>query len=150
MQTERIQRVCIDVKNLDEGIKQFSAALGITFNRVHMEPVPFDVISSGPVDPLLEKVKTTGIAVSETGVELVETDPPCAKEGIRSVIYKVPNLEESKAAMEKKGVGMMVEVVWKGGLKEAVFGPVNLHGVRLALIEYTTPTLFEAMMGPGK
>ena len=142
MKIEKIAGTLISVKNIDETVKFFSDLLGITFEEVPPDIKRIKTITKY-ADPAAEVVKMR-IAISPTGLELVETDPPPEKEGLRSVMFKVPDLEQAKADMQKKGVRLIADIKL-GGLKEALFRADDLHGTRVALVEYNTPTVMEAI-----
>lgn len=151
MNVEKMELVGINVKNLDDAIKRFSDLFGIEFVTWH------ERVDSGDLKIRREKRITehanrsfeeTKIkaAIDRTGfLELVESTPPTEKEGLRNVHFKVRNLEEAKAEMERKGVRLLSDARING-LKEAVFCPDDLHGVRVALVEYDAPTLVDAVL----
>ena len=84
------------------------------------------------------------IAISPTGLELLETDPPPETEGLRSVMFKVPDIEQAKADIQKRGVRLIADIKL-GGLKEALFRSDDLYGTRVAIVEYDTPTVMESI-----
>ena len=143
MKVERLDVVALNVKNLDEAIKLFSSLLGTTFVKttdiLAKEGVKRRVIITEHADRPSEEAPQE-VAISPLGLELVETTPPTAKEEIRSVAFKVSDLEQAKAEIKKKGIRLLKE--WSGGgLKAAVFNPDDLHGLRLVLFEYNAPSI---------
>ena len=129
MKVEKLELVTVNVKNLDEAVKLFSDILGTTFVNLERD---------------VEKTKQK-IAVERTGLmELIESSPPMEKEGVRSPVFKVPNVEQAKAEMKQKGIRLIKEIE-RSGFKEAIFSPDDLHGIRLSLIEYEAPTLLDAV-----
>ena len=84
------------------------------------------------------------IAMDTKGyLELVEYTPPVQKEGLRNIHFKVRDIEKAKAEMKKKGLRLMVDAR-VGGLKEAIYHPDDMFGVRFCLVEYDAPTMVEA------
>ncbi len=127
MKIERIDRVVIAVKNLDESIKFFSDLLGIKFDP------------AGSSDELLVRA-----AYSPSGIELMEashSESPVGKfvekrgEGLYAVVFKVSNIEEATAELERKGI-RKVGRLDLGALKEVIFHPKDTHGVMVILAEY--------------
>ena len=142
MKVERLERVCLAVKNLEAAVKLFSSLFDTTF-----EMCPADTLIRKPTkhaDPSFETIKIR-LAISPLGLELLESDPPAETEGVRSFHFKVPNLEEAKAEMEAKGVRLLTEVIY-GNLKEAVFCPDDLSGARLVLTEFDAPSAVDAIL----
>ncbi len=127
MKIERIDRVVIAVKNLDESMKFFSDLLGIKFDP------------TGSSDEQLVRA-----AYSPSGIELMEAtqpDSPVGKfvgkrgEGLYAVVFKVPNIEEASAELEKKGI-RNVGKLDLGALKEAMYHPKDTRNVMVILAEY--------------
>ena len=147
MKIERLENIGVDVKNLDEAARLFSDLLGIQL--VNTDWLVKDrgwkktVTEHG--DRTYEETDIK-LAMDRTGVlELIESDPPVEKEGLRSIQFKVSNLEEAKAEMKQKGIRLVGELE-VGGLKEALYSCEDLCGIRLALIEYDAPTFVDAIM----
>ena len=145
MKVERLDRVAINVKNLDEAKKFFSDLLGTSFEMSPIETLEKKEHIASTSDGLVFK----GVAISPIGLELMETSPPCKEEGIRSFHLKVTDLEEAKADMKRKGVRLVAEFR-HGGLKEAIFGRDDLHGIRLVLVEYEGSDAMSAIKQKGK
>ena len=144
MEIEKLDGVAVDVKNLDEAIKLVSDILGVTFVKfpedlkIEETTTEHGSRNSGGTKPR--------VAMDRAGLlELIESDPPTEKEGLRSIQFKVANLERAKAEMKQKGIRRIADIkVW--GLRAAIFSPDDLHGRRLSLVEYETPTLVEAIL----
>jgi len=144
MKVEKLDRVAIEVKDLDMAKRLFSDLLGINF-----EMSPLDTLERVEHDERDSRVtQFKKIALSPIGLELIETSPPCEREGLRSFHLKVSNLEEAKAEMKGKGIRLLSEFR-HGGLKEAIFSPDDLHGVRLVLVEYDAPDVISAILQKG-
>ena len=148
MKIGKIEHVSINVKNLDEAVKRFSDVLGTTFVDLDEEIVEKTVTEHA--DSAYDVAKVSGEggklkeAMDRTGnLTLVESDPPLEKEGLRSIFFKVPDIEQAKAEMKQKEV-RLTATVKIGGVKEAMFSADDLHGVRLILREYQAPTLVDA------
>ena len=143
MKVERNDGVAINVKNLDEAVKLFSGILETTF--VSLADVKVEKTVTEHADSTLDGTKQE-IFVDRTGfLALVELDPPVEKEGVRSLRFKVPNIEQARAEMKQKGVRHTADAK-VGSMKEAMFSTDDLHGVRLILNEYAAPTFVDAML----
>ena len=143
MKIEKIESISINVKNLDEAVKRFSDVLGMTFVNLNAEKA--EKTATELADPALDKTKLEE-AMDHTGsLNLVESDPPLEKEGLRSIYFKVPDIEQAKTEMKQKGV-RLTAVSKHGSVKEAMFSADDLHGVRLVLVEYKAPTLIDAYL----
>jgi len=148
MKVEKLERVAISVKNLDEAIKLFSGVLNISFNII-----PYDtgikrtgtVTADSELGSKEREKRPAKLAISPLGLALVETDPPPEKEGLRSLLLKVANLEQAKVEMETKGITKLAEATL-GGQREAIYSPDDCHGVRIALIDYDTPDSMSAIL----
>jgi len=145
MKVERLDRVAINVQNLDEAQKFFSDLLGTKFEMSPIETLEKKEHIASTSDGTVFK----GIAFSPIGLELIETSPPCKEEGLRSFHLKVSDLEEAKAEMKRKGVRLVAEFR-HGGLKEAIFSRDDLRGVRLVLVEYHAPDVMSAILQKGE
>ena len=148
MKVERMETLGVNVKNLDEAIRFFSDLLGITFVKRVEGASKREVVITEHADRAFEEIKLKN-ALDRTGfLELIESDPPVQKEGIRSIHFKVPDIEEAKAEMKRKGIRLIKDVEFKdvklGGLKEAIFHPDDVYGIRLCLVEYEAPTLVDS------
>jgi|SRR5690554_713031 len=150
MKVERMEVVGVNVKSLDMAMKLFSEILEIEFvdfrfgQDVKVQSGSTDVADAATLD-----LNGTRIAIDPTGyLELIETTPAMEHEGFRNMHFKVPDLEAAKAELKGKGIRLIADTK-VGGLKEAIFHPDDLHGVRLCLIEYTAPSMIEALMEKG-
>ena len=140
MEIEKMDNVCISVNNLEEAIKLYSSLLDTKFIILDTK-VEKNVSKHGNSAAELARIR---IAMDTKGyLELVEYTPPVQKEGLRNIHFKVRDLEKAKAEMKKKGLRLMVDAR-VGGLKEAIFHPDDMFGVRFCLVEYDAPTMVEA------
>ena len=151
MKIERMEVVGVNVTSLAKAVQFFSEVLEVEFQdfrlggdiAVESRPVEYAdtnaVTSSG----------STRIAIDPKGyLELIEV--PDGDEGLRNVHFKVADLEEAKAEMKRKGVRLVAEHK-VGGVKEAIFHPDDVFGIRLCLIEYQAPSMIAALLeGRGK
>ena len=150
MKIGKIEHVSINVKNLDEAVKRFSDVFGTTF--VYSDEGVVEKTVTEHADTTYDVAYVPGrggnlkLAMDRAGcLSLVESDPPVEKEGLRSLYFKVPDIEQAKAEMKQKGIRLTANVK-AGSMKEAVFSADYLHGVRLILNEYKAPTLIDAML----
>ncbi len=81
---DRLERVAINVRNLDEAMRLFSDLLGMTFDIVPKEPI--HNITEHADRSSEEKLRTMKVAISPQGIELVEMIPAPKKEGLRSFV----------------------------------------------------------------
>ena len=135
MKVEKLDRVAMNVEDLDKAIAFFSDLLGITFDKL---PSPPGMRSQVAISP-------SGLELLEMGLEALEDQTPIQKEGVYCFHFKVDNLEQAKEEMKKKGVRLIREITL-GTLKEAVFCRDDLHGAVIVLVEYTKPKVIEAIL----
>ncbi|MBI4295171.1 MAG: hypothetical protein HY669_03290 [Chloroflexi bacterium] len=143
-------RINISVKDLDQGIEKFSKLFSTTFEKIAFTGPGVKLVPSEQGDPFHPQgVLLNPPAVSPIGLMLMPARAG-EKEGIRSISFKVPDLEKAKAEAKALGIRHLMDAYWPGGLKEAVFSADDVHGVRLCLVEYSKPvsSLAEAMRGP--
>ena len=135
MKVESLGAITVNVKNLDEAIKRFSDVLGLKFVKIE-GPGPQKTVLDESYRAL-EETKTR-IAFDEAGYfELMESTPPVQKEGLRSIHFKVKDIEAAKKELAQKGMHLVTDVIDPPkGFKEAVFDTDDLYGVRLCLVEY--------------
>lgn len=140
MNVEKIEILGINVRDLDAAMRKFSDILGTTFHKFGDESRLSDTRNSS-----YEGLKARAAIDRRGFIELVQSEPPIEKEAVRNIHFKVPDLEEAVQEMALKGY-QPIDVVKIGGLKEAIFNPDDLCGVRLCFVEYNEPTLVEAML----
>jgi len=143
MNVEKIEIITINVKDLEAAMKKFSDILGTTFHN--FGELPIQKTTTEHSDEAYEQIRLK-VAIDRRGfMELIESIPPVEQEGMRGIHYKVPNLDEAKEEMRLKGYRMVADVK-VGNLKEAIFDPDDVCGIRLYLTEYNEPTMVEAML----
>ena len=143
MKIEKLDRVAIHVNDIEEAIALFSSVLGTRFDMAPREGVKRKKTITEHANRAFEESRNR-VAISPEGIELVEMPKPQPPEGLRSFHLKVSNIEEAKAEMQAKGI-RLTAYLELGGLKEAIFSPEDLHGVRLVLVEYDAPDAISAM-----
>ena len=138
----KLERVAINVKNLDEAKKFFSDLLNTTFEDL----CDSSLMKVTPTPPEAFKRRS---ALSPIGIELYETDPPVEKEGVRNITWRVDNMEEAKEWHKKRGIRQIREIK-VGTFTSAVFSPDDVYGVRWAVEEYHGKTVREAQLKQSK
>ncbi len=118
LKIQKLDRVSIAVKNLDEACSYYGNLLGTHFDKLEVDISPGAHVTVG---------------VSPMGIELVEQNSPrTGQEGIRSIVLKTENIRDTAEEMKAKGFEPVGRVD-AGDLKEVVY---NVRGVRLAFAEY--------------
>ena len=138
----KLERIAINVKNLDEAKKFFSDLLNTTFEDL----CDASIMKLDPAPPGTFKRRST---VSPLGIELYEPYPTVEKEGVRNITWRVDDLEEAKEWHKKRGIRQILEVT-AGAFKAAVFNPEDVYGVRWAVEEYEGKTALEAQLKKPK
>jgi predicted enzyme related to lactoylglutathione lyase len=147
MKVEKIEVFGIDVKNLEKAMKFFSGAFGVEFQHFRLgRDIP---VQSFPVDAGDAKAADQGstrIAIDKSGYfELIESGNGNDREGARNIHFKVSDLGEAIEDMRRRGVRLVAHHL-VGGVKEAIFHPDDVFGIRLCLIQYDAPSMIEALM----
>ena len=143
MEIDRLEHVGLDVKNLDEAIKLFSRLLGTTF--IKLPPGRVQKTITEHANREFENIKLR-MAMDRTGfLEITESTPPVAKEGLRNIHLKVKNLELAKAEMKQEGIRLIAEMK-NSHFKEAIYNPDDLCGVRMCLVEYDTDNMVDSLL----
>ena len=130
MKVEKVDRVVIGVKDLDEAMVFFNQTLGIKFDEVRENEQA--------------NLRATFSSVGFEMVQPTAEDTPLARfiskrgEGVYAVVFKVPDIEEAKRVLQGKGARLIAEL-HRGGLKEAFFHPKDFHGMEVVLCEYEAP-----------
>jgi len=142
----KLDRVTINVKNLEKAKEFFSDLLETTF-----EDMPEEMVDGSLKLEIIpqEKDFKFRFAVSPIGIELIETDPPVDVEGIRNVTWRVKNIEEARKEMERRGIGHVFDAQC-GNWKEAVYRAEDMYGVRWVLNEYEGDSVIKAMIEKAK
>lgn len=120
MKIEKLDRVAIYVKNLDDAVSFFSDLFETSF-RVG-QPTKQDI--SG------DYVRA---AIAPFGLELVERlKPPAEIAGLTSFHLKVPDIEAARKEMKGRGYDPIAEIREKK-LKELIY---IIRGIRIIFVEY--------------
>ena len=128
IKAEKIDRVHIAVKDLDKATKFLSEMLGTTFSE----------------EPVENKDINVRVKFSPIGLEIVESTSPDSAfakfletrgEGMFSLCFKVPNLDEAVEHCQSMGMRVMSRP-GGGTLREAQFHPKDCFGVSIVLCEY--------------
>lgn len=140
---EKIDRIAIAVKNLEQATKFFSDLLDIEF----------DIVGSSP------ELGMRG-GYSACGLELIEPTHPDSiigrflqqrGEGLWALVLKVKNLEEMIKKFQEKGLQVAGDVT-VGAMREVAFHPKGSYGVEIVLAEYPErhPATIAALSKPDR
>lgn len=116
MKVERLDRLCIGVPNLEDGMALFSRILGLTFEF------------SG--ENVMPNGNTIKLAISNQGIELLEV--PDKEIHFRSFHFKVNGIEQAAQEVKAQGIDIISEFS-VGQMDEKV---MDLFGLRAILIDY--------------
>ncbi len=131
MQVNKIDHICIAVKDLDQARKIWEPVLG----------------KSGPDDAYIdepEKIKVARYWVGGVGFELMEStsaDGDVARfiekrgEGVMLISFNVPNTRDAMAELESKDYDFIGGVRQFRDCEFAFMHPKNMNGVLLELID---------------
>jgi predicted enzyme related to lactoylglutathione lyase len=103
MKVEKLDRVAVAVKELDVVKKFLSDLFETTFERSPVEAIEKRTTDFARSASGEWQTRYVNVFISPLGLELVQTDPPCEREGVLSFHLKVSNLEDVKREMEKRG-----------------------------------------------
>lgn len=116
MKVERLDRLCIGVPNLEEGMELFGRILGLEFEFSGENKMPDG--------------NTVKLALSNQGVELLEV--PGKEIHFRSFHFKVNGIDAAAEAVKEQGIRIVSEFSL-GQMEEKV---MDLFGLRAFLIDY--------------
>jgi hypothetical protein len=158
MKIEKLDRIVMYVKDIDEAKERFSRLLNITFEEIPTEGVEPARLEPGPKalelaadQPSQMAREAPRVAISPSGLELMEGDiatMPGQTEGIRCFHFKVSDYEGAKAEMEERGIPLLTDITL-GKLREAIYHPDDLNGAMMGLVWYPTATAMEAIKTKG-
>lgn len=127
MEIMKLERVALNVPDLDVACKQFSGALGINFEKiVEMTQPDGTVIKS---------------AISSQGLELLEEIPPIAEASMRSFHFRVVDLDEAESQLNHFGAQALSRFS-VGQVEEMI---CDVSGIRLILLQYEGDDIIAAM-----
>jgi len=140
MKIERLDRAGSPVFDVDAAMGFFSDLLGIKF-----EELPADRLEITHHDPAVMGMKYGKHGISLV-MDLFESDPPAPREGVRTLMFKVSDLDAAIAEMRRSGVRLLTEVRIKDSTyREAIFSGDDTHGTRFALCEYQAPDVMREL-----
>ena len=131
MKINKVDHICIAVKNLDEARKVWEPALG----------------KSGPDDAYIdesEKIKVVRYLVGEVGFELMESTTPDGEvakfiekrgEGVMVISLNVDNTREAMGELQQKGYPFIGGARPFRDCEFAFVHPKKMNGVLLELID---------------
>ena len=130
MKVKNLDRLCIGVPKLDEGMALFSKVLGLEFEF------------SG--ENVMPNGNTIKLAISNQGIELLEV--PDQKIHFRSFHFKVNDIEAAAQDVKAQGIDIVSEFS-VGQMDEKV---MDLFGLRAILIDYPGDDPGKAAAGKAK
>ncbi len=147
MKVEKIEVFGIDVKNLEKAMTFFSEVFNIEFQHFRLgQDIAVQASAVDAQDAKQPDLSATRIAIDKSGFfELIETQPAPEREGNRNIHFKVSDIGEAKAELQRRGVRVVADHR-VGGLREVILHPDDVFGIRLCLIEYNAPSMIEALM----
>jgi predicted enzyme related to lactoylglutathione lyase len=143
--------MALEVHDVGKAEELFSKLFGLSFTRtvtgspeVVAEPNPIEGVETVP-DPNPLPLPSV-LSFDPTGLfELVQTGDGQPTDRMRSIHFKVTDIEAAAAEMQANGI-RVVSSWLVGEMKEVLFHPDDLFGMRLGLVEYTGPSLVESML----
>lgn len=124
---DKLERVALNVPDLDEAVNVFSQVLGIKFEKI--------------VELTQPDGRQIKAAISSQGMELLVENPPLTETSIRSFHFRVPDLEQAREQVEKNG-GKVKGQFSVGNVKEMV---CDIYGARIILMSYSGDNVIAAM-----
>lgn len=129
---EKIDHIGIAVSNIQNAAKFYTEALGLKVSEI-------ETVEE-------QKVKTTGILLGDTRIELLESldaEGPIAKfiekrgEGIQHIALKVDDIKAQLDDLKQKGIRLIDEEpkTGAGGAKIAFIHPKSTNGILIELCE---------------
>jgi len=127
MKVQGLERVAINVPDLEEAVGFFSQILGIAFE--------------GHVDLTQPGSKQVRAAISSKGLELLQEIPPHAVTSLRSMHFRVGDLGEAAEQVQRNGGKLLGR--FKTGAVEQLIS--DIMGVRIIFISYPGDDVIRAM-----
>jgi len=129
---EKIDHIGIAVSNIQDAAKFYTEALGLKVSEI-------ETVEE-------QKVKTVGILLGDTRIELLEplgAEGPIAKfiekrgEGIQHIALKVDDIKAQLDDLKQKGISLIDEEpkMGAGGAKIAFIHPKSTNGILIELCE---------------
>jgi catechol 2,3-dioxygenase-like lactoylglutathione lyase family enzyme len=150
IKVERIEIAGINVHDVAAAEKKFSELFGIEFLSAVMfteaEIVHIPPKTGEKAEDPRTITQPTRISIDTKGYfELVESHEDSSRDRMRNIHFKVPDIDEAIAEMQSHGVRLVANVL-VGTMREAVFEADDLFGLRICLVEYSEPSLIEALV----
>jgi methylmalonyl-CoA epimerase len=134
---KKIDHIGVVVNNIEEALKVYQQALGLTLAKIQERPDQAVTIAFMPI--------------GESEIELVQpvtSDSGVAKflqkrgEGIHHICLEVDDIEKALANLREKGLQLIDEMPRTGpeGERFAFVHPTSTHGVLIELYEYPKST----------
>lgn len=127
MKVEKLERIALNVPDLEEAVQVFSRLLGIHFEK--------------KVELKQPDGKEIKAMISSQGLELVQEVPPLTEMGVRSFHFRVPDLDAAKKWVDNNG-GKVISEFPVGKVRQAV---CKISGLRVILINYPGDDVIQAM-----
>ena len=150
---ERVEVLGVNVRDLPKAEELFSRLFGLDFKSIVLggsdiatESIP---LASGELTPDPNSVQAGKIplAIDAAGVlELIETPEGQQPNTVRNIHFKVADIEAAIAEMQANGVRVLGNLR-TGGVREVIFHPDDLFGVRICFVQYSGPSMIESMLG---
>jgi catechol 2,3-dioxygenase-like lactoylglutathione lyase family enzyme len=151
---ERMEVMGVNVGDVPAAEALFTRLFGLSFTSLLLggpdlkpEAVP---LQAGELTKDPNSVSTGApvpVAMEPTGVlQLVQTPEGMPTNTVRNIHFKVADIDAAIAEMQANGIRVMGNIR-VGGVREAIFNPEDLFGVRICLVEYHGPSMIEAMLG---
>ncbi|WP_167042109.1 VOC family protein [Salinibacterium sp. ZJ454] len=150
---ERIEVLGANVSNLASARELFTKLFGLRFESVVLG-APDEISSerlplrSGNLHPDPQSVqgRPTPLAIDTAGLfELIEAPTPDQADQMRNIHFKVADIEAATEEMMANGI-RVVDNLRCGNLREVIFEPEDLFGIRLCFVQYEEPSIIEAML----
>lgn len=156
MQTEKLDRVVIYVKDIEKSKALFSDLLGIEFDEIPFPDVdPVRMVLGGDASQPPAGGADTGppgnwrVAISRAGLELIEGAlEPGAKPYVACYHFKVQDYEGAKAEMAAKGIPLNSDITL-GRLREAIYQPEGEDGPLMGLVSYPDEYVMDSIKSKG-
>lgn len=124
---KKLERVALNVPDMDEAVEAFSKVLGIMFEKT--------VELTQPDGTMIKA------AISSQGMELLQELPPQDKVSMRSFHFRVDDIDQAKEQVEAKG-GKVLGRFMVGNVDQMI---CDIHGARIILICYEGDDIVAAM-----
>jgi len=155
---ERVEVLGVNVRDLAKARALFSELFGLDFTSVVLNgpgdgdpPTEAVPLASGEVtaDPNSVQNSPVPLAIDRAGVfELIEAPEGQPVDVVRNIHFKVADIDAATAEMQQRGIRVLGSVRC-GGVREVIFHPEDLFGVRICFIQYSGPSMIESMLEPA-